>query len=355
MIQSFIPLYALMALLVPVQFRMTKPLKAVNRGKLLPLPGSARTFLKQRYSRKGSFSGSACGLLVVGSIGRAPFEGSATSKTTGPLFVYAPTHPPVGRDVACVSLLGFCYEPVDLPDVLGALDALRDRRPILVRRRGLGHRDISSDRGLQGSRRRGAAATGAFPPRSSLAHPADRDALRISLPPEGAAPVPEEAKPVRREPLPSRVPDDRRILRSSLNVMKQYWIEHLVSWIVDTYIGLLRSVVDGFRDPVSFTNVLVDLVHVAELAVVLLAGFAAIVYLAHTVIWAVQKAHELALELRDEAAWTWRRIAGRKAKEADKIPKEEGRKEWETLDDFLKQFAGQPSGTRSSFKSNSRN
>ncbi|WP_018289514.1 hypothetical protein [Verrucomicrobium sp. 3C] len=138
--------------------------------------------------------------------------------------------------------------------------------------------------------------------------------------------------------------------------MKQYWIEHLVSWIVDSYIGLLRSVVGGFRDPVSFTNVLVDLVHVAELAVVLLAGFAGIVYLAHTVIWAVQKAHELALALRSEAAWTWRRIVGRKAKgETDKTPKEEGRKEWETLDDFLKQFAGRPSGTSSSSKSTSRN
>ncbi|MDD2676766.1 MAG: hypothetical protein PHP75_04790 [Methylacidiphilaceae bacterium] len=54
--------------------------------------------------------------------------------------------------------------------------------------------------------------------------------------------------------------------------MKQYWIEHLVSWIVGTYIGLLHSVIGGFRDPVSFTNVLVDLVHVAELAVVLLTA-----------------------------------------------------------------------------------
>ncbi|WP_018291122.1 hypothetical protein [Verrucomicrobium sp. 3C] len=136
--------------------------------------------------------------------------------------------------------------------------------------------------------------------------------------------------------------------------MNPYWIEHLVSWIVGTYIGLLHSVIGCFRDPVSFTNILVDLA--AELALVLLAGFAGISYLAHTVIRAVHKAHELALEVRNEAVWTWNRVSGREAKrEMDKIPKGEGRKEWETLDDFLKQFAGRPSGMCSSSKSNSRN
>lgn len=105
------------------------------------------------------------------------------------------------------------------------------------------------------------------------------------------------------------------------------WIENLISWIVETYVGILRAVLAGFRDPVSFAAVLTDLVHVAVLALVLLAGLAGIFYLAHAVLWALRRVWELAVDARRSAFATWRKISGEEARE-----KRERREREEKLD-----------------------
>ncbi|WP_018289623.1 hypothetical protein [Verrucomicrobium sp. 3C] len=136
------------------------------------------------------------------------------------------------------------------------------------------------------------------------------------------------------------------------------WIERLISWIVGTYLGLLHAVLSGFQDPISFPSILTDLVHAAELAIVILAGLAGVVYLAYAVILAVQKVHELTLDLINEARLTWYRISGKETRMLRRIGEiytEEEKRQSKEFEDLIRQYVGGMPSSQTSQKANSRN